>query len=134
MSEHKTADEALQAENDLQRLFNAIRSDTFINMAYACKGFVNQVGSWSEDVKEKMRKPKNMTNEGRALRASLNKSIHIGRKRSEETKAKMRASQQVAAKKRVAALTPEQRLSFGDGNRDKPWSEARRTAHNMKGA
>jgi hypothetical protein len=50
---YPTRQEALGAEEALQRLFNAVKSDVFINMAYARGGFINP-GKWSDEVKAKM--------------------------------------------------------------------------------
>lgn len=111
LSEHSTADEALKAEDDLQHLFNAVRSPTFVNMAYARKGFINP-GSFSDEVRSVMSIKAKARGMKKAQAAGT--AARTGMKDSEETKAKRNASSSITVMAKMALLSDEEKkLKFG---------------------
>jgi hypothetical protein len=122
ISHHKIRAEALLKEDKLQRSLNVVRSSLYVNMAYARKGFIRQ-GPISDVTKARLKKAWKtrspyseiaLANRRRgqknrkpaSLEAKANMSIAQTKWiRTEEMKENM----SIAAKKREAAKTPEQR-------------------------
>jgi hypothetical protein len=94
-STHDTRQDALDAEESLQRQHNAVESDQYINQAYANKKFSNLGRKLSEETKQKMREAKlgkKFSEEHKAAIGAARRGKGVGVKRSEETKQKMRES------------------------------------------
>jgi NUMOD3 motif len=90
---HDTRQEALDAEEQFQRLHDAVNSDLYINQAYANKKFSNLGKKASDETRKKLsqsHKGKKFTAEHRQNLSDSRKGKDIGSKRTEETKQKMR--------------------------------------------
>lgn len=108
ISKHATRQEALDEEETLQRLFDAVKSDAFINMAYARGGFINK-GYWTEEERAKMRKPHKISEDGKK-RQLERAARNIGRKNTPETIEKMRLA--ALNRKKAPPVTAETRAKL----------------------
>ena len=91
ISSHDTRQEALNAEEQLQRKYNVVSSPMYINRSYANKHFSNKGNIASVETRQKMselRKGKKFTLEHCANLSAVRKG-KPGLARSEETKQKM---------------------------------------------
>jgi len=91
ISSHDTRQEALNAEEQLQRKHNVVSSPMYINRSYANKHFSNKGNIASVETRQKMsesRKGKKFTLEHRANLSAVRKG-KPGLARSEETRQKM---------------------------------------------
>ena len=100
--------------------------NTYYNMS------INGKIIFTEEVRQKMRKPKKDTSKMGKPRFGKDNSFY-GKKHSEETKQKMSDS----AKKRGATnrgfkQSDEAKRKMSDAKKGKPWTEARRQAHNAR--
>lgn len=94
-STHDTRQDALNAEELLQRKNNAVESDQYINQAYANKKFSNLGRKLSDETKQRMREAKlgkKFSAEHKAAIGAARRGKGVGVKASEETKQKMRES------------------------------------------
>lgn len=94
-STHDTRQEALDAEERLQRSCNAVESEMYINQAYANKKFSNLGRTLSEETKQKMREAKlgkKFSDAHKAAIGAARRGKGVGVKASDETKQKMRES------------------------------------------
>ena len=125
VTEHSTRAESLAEEENLQRMFNAVRSASFANMGYARGGFINP-GSFSDDVRLVMSQKAKVRGMKKAQIAGA--AARTGMKDSEETKARRNTAVSKAHRARIDAMTAEERKIFGAHFKGKPWSAARRAA------
>lgn len=88
LSKHPTRNEALDEEQRLHVKHNVVRDARFINTATARGGFINR-GYWTEEEKQRMRKPHVITEEGKAKQAARAARTK-GRKNTPETLERMR--------------------------------------------
>lgn len=56
LSSHADREDALKKEEEIQKLFDVVRSPLFINMAYARGGFIKPKGPQSQETREKISK------------------------------------------------------------------------------
>jgi hypothetical protein len=128
LTKHETRNESLDEEERIQKLFDVVRSSLFVNKAYARGGFINP-GSFSDEVRAVMSRKAKARGMSEAVMAA-GRAARTGMKDSEEVKTRRNASVSIGKKASMGAMTPEERKAKFGKNGGKPWSAARRAAHN----